>query len=295
MQQFCTIQELINFQGQKQNNNNHRQKLLLFEKPDVDQGLQTQEKPLENKLKKVPSYQIQKLLPQEEIESQHKMGLKQNYSFRRKLVPQGFQQLISPRVQSPYDQRDWIEFLSKQNEKLLEENEIKQKIINQLLESQTQPQKISNLNSPRLQQFPIQQPPKSVETKKVTSQISRLPQIKTPQPNLKHRIEVKETDQTQDESTKLFQCFSPHVMNQQNWSFGKQLNFDDEKIEEKQNQQQQIAPSNTNQLKSTFQNKFNQKQYSHPVIQIKTNFSKPLLKLPQEFHLQTWNTKQQFI
>ncbi|CAD8144896.1 unnamed protein product [Paramecium pentaurelia] len=280
--------ELLIFQEQSQNNIDHRQKIQLFEKQDFEEGLENSKKHLE--------YQINtKLLKQQEIESHHKLGLIKNYSYHRKLIPQVQQQLVSPRAQSPYDQKDWIEFLSKQNEKLLEENEKKQKIINQLLESQAQPQKISNLNSPRLQQLPNQQPPKSVETKKVTSQISRLPQIKTPQPHLKHRIETKETTQTQDESNLVFQCFSSHTINQQNWSFGKQLNFDEERIEKNQNEQQQIAYTNVKQLKSTFQNKFNQKQYSQPAIQIKTNFSKPLLKLPQEFHLQTWSTKQQLI
>ncbi|CAD8056943.1 unnamed protein product [Paramecium sonneborni] len=289
--------ELLIYREQKQNSIiDNRQKLIFFEKSGLDEGLQKKTDHIEDQFEKELQQQNQKkqFLINDETEKYYKIGLTKNYSFSRKLVPSVSQQQITSKVQSPKVQGNWMEFLWQQNEKLFEENQKKQKIINQLLEFQDNSQKISKVSSPRLQQLTSLQPPKSVETKKVTLQVSKLPQIHTPKPNLKNRIETNETAQTLDESPTLYKCFSPREINQQNWSFGKQLYLDEEKIYQKQNQQQQLNSLNIKQFKLTAQkDKFNQKQYSHLTLKIKTNFQKPLLKLPQEFHLQDWNKKKQ--
>ncbi|CAK64475.1 unnamed protein product (macronuclear) [Paramecium tetraurelia] len=102
----------------------------------------------------------------------------------------------------------------------------------------------------------LQYPPKSAE---LCSPATRFPQLATPQPN--------------EFQVPMFQK-NPQVkviQNDQNYSFGK---LQDEERD--------------NKTKSQFAKLVNGGGNQKSII--KTNFSKPLLKLPKEFHLQSWNS-----
>ncbi|CAD8053532.1 unnamed protein product [Paramecium primaurelia] len=180
---------------------------------------------------------------------------------------------VSPRLLSPKQQKEVIEYLQKKNEQLVLENKQKQQIINRLIQSGDHTLKINQIQTPQKEQF-LPQIPKSVESQRNKVNDIRFPQIKTPEPYIEHRITKKNVinENTRNEHQNIF-----------NVSFGNQLNLNDGT-----NQQNNQIPYQN----SRFQ-PLNKKQ-SHPIqTGKKSHFSKLLLKLPQEFHLSSENQQRQ--
>ncbi|CAK88745.1 unnamed protein product (macronuclear) [Paramecium tetraurelia] len=180
---------------------------------------------------------------------------------------------VSPRLLSPKQQKEVIEYLQKKNEELALENKQKQQIINRLIESGDHTSNTNQIQSPKKEQF-LPQIPKSVESKRNKVNDIRFPQIKTPEPYIEHRITKKNVinDNTSNEQQNIF-----------NVSFGNQLNLNDGT-----NQQNNQIPCSIQRFIP-----LNKKQ-THPIqTGKKSHFSKLLLKLPQEFHLCSENQKKQ--
>ncbi|CAD8202282.1 unnamed protein product [Paramecium pentaurelia] len=177
------------------------------------------------------------------------------------------------RMLSPKEQNEMIEYLQKKNEELVQENKEKQQLINRLLGACNGTQKIKKMQSPKSQSI-FQQIPKSADARNKMDTDIRLPLIKTPEPFLEQRQD-KQIVQNENQRNDLLNLY--------NMSFGKQINLNEEKKEQLEltsNQNRQTNPR--------------EKMYSQPNQPLKKNhFSRVLLKLPQEFHLEIENQKSQ--
>ncbi|CAD8118777.1 unnamed protein product [Paramecium sonneborni] len=182
------------------------------------------------------------------------------------------------RMLSPKEQNEMIEYLQRKNEELVQENKQKQQIINRLLGAYNGSQKMKKIQSPRLskqQQTTFQYIPKSADARNKMENEIRLPLIKAQEPIYEQKIE-KQMVQNENQRSDL--------QNQYNMSFGKQINLNEGK---KEQQLELIHIQNR-------QSNPREKLYSQPNQPLKKNhFSKVLLKLPQEFHLENENQKSQ--
>ncbi|CAK60244.1 unnamed protein product (macronuclear) [Paramecium tetraurelia] len=177
------------------------------------------------------------------------------------------------RMLSPKEQNEMIEYLQRKNEELVQENKEKQQLINRLLGSGNGAQKIKKIQSPK-SQLTFQSIPKSADARNRMETDIRLPVIRTPERILEQRQD-KQIVQNENQRSDLLNLY--------NMSFGKQINLNEDKKEQLEltsNQHRQTNPR--------------EKMYSQPNQPLKKNhFSKVLLKLPQEFHLEVETQKRQ--